>query len=164
MKKVKNFQLKIVIFTTVKNHCILHGHVFVMKPAFCTCNKTADQGLKLFSLHRFFLNQKIQTASHYLRLYSPVCVKPAWKTQRVTYYFLKPYMSLVMRIPAFCICEKQRRRSAAQLISTFDFTIRIVQSLYYLNPKFQSLSHLLHLYSLVCVGPARNHRRPVFSQ
>ena len=30
MKIVKNMQLKIVIFTAVKNRCILHGHVFVM--------------------------------------------------------------------------------------------------------------------------------------
>ena len=30
MKIVKNNQLKIVIFTAVKNRCILHGHVFVM--------------------------------------------------------------------------------------------------------------------------------------
>ena len=30
MKISKNFQLKIVIFTVVKNHCILHRHVFVM--------------------------------------------------------------------------------------------------------------------------------------
>ena len=31
MKIVKTFQLKIVIFTAVKNRCILHRRVFVMK-------------------------------------------------------------------------------------------------------------------------------------
>ena len=31
MKIVKIFQMKIVIFTAVKNRCILHGRVFVMK-------------------------------------------------------------------------------------------------------------------------------------
>ena len=31
MKKVKKFQLKIVIFTAVKNRCMLHARVFVMK-------------------------------------------------------------------------------------------------------------------------------------
>ena len=41
----------------------------------------------------------------------------------------------------------------AQLISAFVFAIRIAQSLYYLNPKFQASSHLLSLYSPVCVGP-----------
>ena len=30
MKKVKLFQPKIVIFTAVKNSCMLHGRVFVM--------------------------------------------------------------------------------------------------------------------------------------
>ena len=33
MKIVKKFQLKIVIFTDVKNRCMLHRHVFVM---FCS--------------------------------------------------------------------------------------------------------------------------------
>ena len=39
-----------------------------------------------------------------------------------------------------------------------------MQSIYYLNPKFQASSHLLWLYSLVCVGPGRKPRRPVFSE
>ena len=42
-----------------------------------------------------------------------------------------------------------------------DSTARIVQSLYFLNPKFQASSHLLWLYSPVCVGPGRKPRRPV---
>ena len=50
-----------------------------------------------------------------------------------------------------------------KLISAFVFAIRIVQSLYYLNSKFQASSHLLWLYSPVCVGPGRIPRRPVFS-
>ena len=54
--------------------------------------------------------------------------------------------------------RKQRRRSAP-----FPAT-RIVQSLYFLNSKFQASRHLLWLYSLVCVGPGRKPRRPVFSQ
>ena len=52
----------------------------------------------------------------------------------------------------------------AKLISTFVFATRIVQSLYFLNPKFQASSHLLGLYSLVCVGPGLKPRGPVFSQ
>ena len=32
MKKVKKIKLRIVIFTAVKNRCILHGRVFVMLP------------------------------------------------------------------------------------------------------------------------------------
>ena len=52
----------------------------------------------------------------------------------------------------------------AKLISVFVYAKRILQSLYYLNPKFQASSHLLWLYSLVCVGPGRKPRKPVFSQ
>ena len=77
------------------------------------------------------------------------------------------HMSLVVRKPAFCICKTKTHISfaiTAQLISAFVFAIRIVQSLYYLNPKFQASSHLLWLYSPVCVGPGRKPRRPVFSQ
>ena len=65
-------------------------------------------------------------------------------------------MSLVMRKPDFCICENkdadQLRSNTAQLISAFVFAIRIVRSLFYLNPKFQASSYILWLYSLVCVG------------
>ena len=50
---------------------------------------------------------------------------------------------------------------AAKLISAFVFAIRIVQSLYYLHPKFQASSHRLSLCSLVCVGPGRKPRRAV---
>ena len=73
-----------------------------------------------------------------------------------------------MRKPDFCLCENkdadQLRSNTAQLISAFVFAIRVVKSLYYLNPKFQASSHLLWLYSPVGVGPGRKPRRPVFSQ
>ena len=71
-----------------------------------------------------------------------------------------------MRKPAFCICEN---KDADQLhgnreLSAFVFATRKVQSLYFLNPKFQTSSHLLWLYSLVCIEPGRKPRRPVFSK
>ena len=72
-----------------------------------------------------------------------------------------------MRKPDFCICENKdayQFRVTAKLISAFVFATRIVQSLFFLNPKFQASSHLLWLYSPVCVGPGRKPRRPVFSQ
>ena len=73
-----------------------------------------------------------------------------------------------MRKPVFCICENkdadQLRGVTAKLISAFVFATWIVQSLYYLNPKFQAYSLLLWLYSLVCVRPGRKPRRPVFSE
>ena len=65
--------------------------------------------------------------------------------------------------------RKQRRISdsfavTAKLISAFVFATRIVQSLCFLNPKFQASSHLLWLYSLVCVGQGRKPQRQVFSR
>ena len=51
-----------------------------------------------------------------------------------------------------------------QLISACVSATLIVQSLYFLNWKFKASSHLLWLYSPVCVGPGRKPRRPVFSQ
>ena len=52
----------------------------------------------------------------------------------------------------------------AKLISTFVFVKWIVQSIDNINPKLQVTSHLLWLYSLVCVGPGQKPQRPVFSQ
>ena len=73
-------------------------------------------------------------------------------------------MSLVMRKPAFCICENKDTDQLRCNCEAFVFAIWIVQSLYYLNPKFQASSHLVWLYSQVCVGPGQKPRRPVFSQ
>ena len=52
----------------------------------------------------------------------------------------------------------------AKLISAFVFVTRIVQYLFFLNPKFQAYRQLLWPYRPVCVGPGRKPRRPVFSQ
>ena len=70
-------------------------------------------------------------------------------------------MNRIMSKPAFCLCQTKTQISCAvtaQLISAF-FATRIVQSLYFLNPKFQASSHLLWLYSPVCVGSGRKPRR-----
>ena len=40
----------------------------------------------------------------------------------------------------------------AKLIISFVFATRLVQFLYFLNPKFPASSHLLCLYSFICVG------------
>ena len=43
----------------------------------------------------------------------------------------------------------------AKLISAFVFATRIVELLFYLNPKFHASSAFLCLYRSVCVGPVR---------
>ena len=63
-----------------------------------------------------------------------------------------------MRKPVFAYTKTKTQISfavTAKLISAFVFAARILQSLYFLNPKFQASSHLVWLYSLVCVGPGR---------
>ena len=82
----------------------------------------------------------------------------------------KLHMSRVVRKPktgCFVYANTKTQISfavTAKLFSAFVFATRIVQSLYFLNPKFQASSHLLWLYSPLCVGPGRKPRRPVFSQ
>ena len=72
--------------------------------------------------------------------------------------FLRTRLEPQREKTGFLHMRKQRRRSAsrtAKLISAFVFASRIVQSLFFLIPKFQASSHLLWLYSPVCVGPGR---------
>ena len=60
--------------------------------------------------------------------------------------------------PKICIGENKAQISfavTAKLISAFVFATRIVQFLFYLNPKFQASSSFLCLYRSVCVGPVR---------
>ena len=61
-------------------------------------------------------------------------------------------MSHLVGKPTICIGEN---KDADQLISAFVFATRIVQFLFYLNPKFQASSSFLPLYRPVCVGPVR---------
>ena len=67
-------------------------------------------------------------------------------------------LSRIVRKLAFCICENKdadqlRGNREADQRLCFRYT---VQSLYFLNPKLQASSHLLYLYSPVCVGPVGN--------
>ena len=65
-----------------------------------------------------------------------------------------------MRKPDFYKCKNKD----AKLISAFVFATLKEQSLFFQKPKFQVSTHLMWLYSPVCVGPGRKPRRPVFSQ
>ena len=64
-----------------------------------------------------------------------------------------------MRKPAFCICENKdadqlrgnREADQCLFFRYIDSTI----PLSFLNPKFQASSHLMWLYSPVCVGPGQ---------
>ena len=64
----------------------------------------------------------------------------------------------------FCLCEN---KGADQLRSNCEadqrLCFRYTDSIF-LNPKFPVSSHLLCLYSSVCVGPGRKPRRLAFSR
>ena len=90
-----------------------------------------------------------------------------WLLMMMMYQIDRFNMSHFVRKPAFCICENKDadqlrgNRKADQRLC-----FRYTDSTIPLLPKsnFQASSHLLCLYSLVCVGPGRKPRRPVFSQ
>ena len=75
-------------------------------------------------------------------------------------------LSHVMRKPDFCLCEN---KDADPLCSNCTADQRLCfrhtdsTFLYILNPEFPASSHLLCLYSPVCIGPGRKPRSPVFS-
>ena len=70
-------------------------------------------------------------------------------------------MSSVIRKTAFCICES---KDADQFRSNRAFNFATVQSLYLIHLKFQASSHLLWLYSRVCVRPGRKAPKTGFSR
>ena len=96
----------------------------------------------------------------------PYCLLYPLNLKNEGYVFF--LMSRVMRKTRFLHMRKAKTQISfavtAKLISAFVFATPIVQSLYFLNPKFQASSHLLWLYMLVCVGTGGKPRRPVFSQ
>ena len=101
-----------------------------------------------------------------------MCVSLPWtKIPKTGFHMMRHYlnlhMSLVVRKPELCICKNEdadqlrgRGNHEADQRLCFCYSDSTIPLL----PKFQALSHLLWLYSLVCVGPCRKPRRPVFSQ
>ena len=95
------------------------------------------------------------------------------KMKMIYTYPCKPqlyYMSRVMRNPAFCKCENKatdhlcgKRRTADQRLC-FRYTDSVIPLLPKSEISSLKSSHLLLLYSPVCVGPGRKPLRPVFSQ
>ena len=104
------------------------------------------------------------TILHFFRSSSPTISTILKDHQRDGCIFSEGYsLSLVMRKLAFCICENKdpdqlRSNCAADQRLCFRYMNRTIP------PKFQVSSHLVWLYSLVCVGPGRKPRRMVFSQ
>ena len=84
----------------------------------------------------------------------------------IYFHSMQIELSRVVRKPDFCICENKdadQHREADQCLCFryMDSTIPLLSTV---NPKFQASSHLMWVYSLVCVGPGRKPWRPVFSE
>ena len=88
--------------------------------------------------------------------------------ERVSLHSQNNHLSRVVRKLVFCICENKdadQLRGYREADQRLCFRYLIVQPLYFIYTKFQASSHVLWLqYSLICVGPGRKPRRPVFSQ
>ena len=109
----------------------------------CSKNKGADQ------LHGNSFAVTVKLISVFVFAYAK-----CWFSRDVA----RMYMShIIMRKSAFCICENKGadqlhgNRTADQRLC-FRY-IHVVQSLYFLNPKFPASSHLLWSYSPVYVRP-----------
>ena len=63
-----------------------------------------------------------------------------------------------MRKPTICICENKdadQLHGNREADHAFVFATGIVKFFYFLIPKFPASSHLLCLYSSVCIGPVQ---------
>ena len=69
-------------------------------------------------------------------------------------------MSRVIRKAVFCICQNIGAAAHQRLC----FRHILVLSLFFLNPKFKAFTHLLWLYSPVCIRPGWKLLRQVFSR
>ena len=95
----------------------------------CVCHLTSVSGVVSIPTRGTFETSQVLLvgAPGVFSRGSPVCVPPIdWPVS----YELK-------------LSSKGRKTGSAQLISAFVFATLIVQFLFFLNPKFQSSSHLL---------------------
>ena len=111
-----------------------------------------------------FLKKKSNAVSslHRLSIASTSCYRSYIATKKLKKYeknntktFDGKQKSLVMRKTAFCNCAGDQRLCFCYT----DCTIPLIH-----KSKCQAFSHLLWLYSSVCVGLDWKPRRPIFSQ
>ena len=94
--------------------------------------------------------QKVETLMFYI-------LRRGWVTANSTLSSLNwQKLSLVVR--------KQRRRGNREADQRLCFHYMDSKIPLLSKSEISSFNHLLWLYSLVCIGPGRKHRRPVFSQ
>ena len=114
-----------------------------------------------------FLKKKKSNAVsslHRLSIASTSCYRSYKATKKLKKYeknntktFDGKQKSLIMRKSAFCNCPADQRLCFPY--TDYRYTIPLIH-----KSKCQAFSHLLWLYSSVCVGLGRKPRRPIFSQ
>ena len=148
----------------IYNFTIINTVVFTVVSAYlhCPVYLLTEKGTKIHYaenlLHKLLSNRS--------RINCPTAIG-CTKNQTLNELRYKFGSVYILEIRIFAYAKTKTQISFAvttKLISAFVFAIRIVQSLYYRHPKFQTSSHLLWLYRPVCVGSGRKPRRPVFSQ
>ena len=167
--------------------CHVHYHVmYMIMYMYVVMYMVMYMYVKYMVMHMYVAMYMFVFMYMYVVMYDPVFLVLGYLTQVIISYEIYEtnlwlvYFTIYEIITSvrFCLsyeprCEKTASAKTktqisfavtTKLISAFVFAIRIVQSLYYVNLKFQASSHLLWLYSLVCVGPGRKPRRPVFSE
>ena len=118
-----------------KNLCILQGQVFIMHFVFVLCTHKQQLLRSCWSSQITYPHSSLASLSEA-------------GYQNIGHISFNNNTSHAKRKPTFCICT-------AKLISAFIFATWIVQFLNFLNPKFPTSSHVLCLYSSVCVGPVQ---------
>ena len=90
--------------------------------------------------------------SYFEKIKNNNCALPLWSDQKYKNHIWSA--SWENRLFAYAKTKTQISFAVtAKLISAFVFATRILQSLYFPNPKFQASSHILWLYNPVYVGP-----------
>ena len=113
----------------------------------------------------FFLLCKVQIWGNYCNGDVSVMVHAKWWCALIEVFQNKVIWAATWENRIFAYAKTKTQISfavTAKLINVFVFATRIVQSLSFLNAKFQASSRFMRLRSLIFVGPGRKSRRPVF--
>ena len=142
------------LFACTEALCPSHQffHHFGMEPHFLGINQ-------YFYRHNMVLQQDLNPGPQF-RFKNSTTRSPCSHSHERTHNHTQTKMSRIVRKPDFCLCENKgadQLRSNCEADHAFVFATRIVQSLFFLNPKFQASRS-------VCVRADRKPRRPVFSR
>ena len=150
-------------------HCVLITSLRFLTRSYPVCSRFLLRPPRLIESFNHFQIQTFFATRSPLPLPLTFLFRPLFRFLSLIIVHLRVAeikFSRVMRNRIFAHAKTKAQISCAvneQLISAFVFAIQMVQSLFFLNPKFQASFYLLWLYSPVCVRSVRKPRRRVFS-